>query len=77
MTSIALFGISQKNRNIQGILILLMQNKAKVVATRFLVRIAGRLHRPSVDIDVFLELVFMKLRVYLLTLLLDNTHTNK
>ena len=24
-----------------------MQNKAKVVATRFLVRIAGRLHRPE------------------------------
>ena len=24
-----------------------MQNKAKVVATRFLVRIAGRLHQPE------------------------------
>ena len=24
-----------------------MQNKAKVVSTRFLVRIAGRLHRPE------------------------------
>ena len=60
-----------------------MQNKAKVVATRFLVCITGRLHDRSVDIDVFLinvnplKLVYMKLRVYLLTLLLDNTHTNK
>ena len=30
-----------------------MHNKAKVVARRFLVRIDGRLHRLSVDIDVF------------------------
>ena len=60
-----------------------MQNKAKVDATRFLVRLAGRLHRRNVDIDVFLinvnplKLVYMKLRVYLSTFLLDNTHTNK
>ena len=62
---------------------LLMQNKAEVVATRFLVRIAGRLHRPERRYRRFLinvnplKLVNMKLRVYLLTLLLDNTHTNK
>ena len=58
-----------------------MQNKAKVVATRFLVRLAGRLHRPERRYQHFLinvnplKLVYMKLRVYLLTLLLDNTHT--
>ena len=60
-----------------------MQNKAKVVATRFLVRLAGRLHRPERRYRHFfinvnpLKLVYMKLRVYLLTLLLDDTHTNK
>ena len=49
---------------------------------RFLVRIAGRLHRPERRYQRFfinsnlLKLVYMKLRVYLLTLLLDNTHTN-
>ena len=63
-----------------------MQNKAKVVATRFFVRIAGRLHRPErryrrvffffINVNP-LKLVYMKLRVHLLTLLLDNTHTNK
>ena len=52
-----------------------MQNKAKVVATRFLIRIAGRFHRPErrcrhVLINVNpLKLVYMKLMVYLLTLL--------
>ena len=35
-----------------------MQNKSKVVATRFLVRIAGRLHRRRVDIDVFFFFFF-------------------
>ena len=61
----------------------LMQNKAKVVATRFLVRLAGRLHRTERRYRRFLinvnplKLVYMKLRVYLLTFLLDNTHTNK
>ena len=30
-----------------------MQNKAKVVATRFLVRIAGRLHRPERSYSTF------------------------
>ena len=60
-----------------------MQNKAKVVATRFLVGIAGRLHRSERRYRRFLKnvnplkLVYMKLRVYLLNLLLDNTHTNK
>ena len=60
-----------------------MQNKAKVVATKFLVRIAGRLHRPERRYQLFfinvnpLKLVYMKPSVYLLTLLLDNTHTNK
>ena len=60
-----------------------MQNKAKVVEPRFFVRIAGRLHRPECRNPRFLinvnplKLVYMKLRVYLLTLLLDNTHTNK
>ena len=60
-----------------------MQNKAKVVAMRFLVCIAGRLHRPERRYRRFLinvnplKLVYMKLRVYLLTLLIDNTHTNK
>ena len=60
-----------------------MQNKAKVVAMRFLVFIAGRLHRPErrnrrflINVNL-LKLVYMKLRVYLLTLLIDNTHTNK
>ena len=60
-----------------------MQNKAKVVATKFFVRIAGRLHRPErrnrrflINVNT-LKLVYMKLSVYLLTLLLDNTHTNK
>ena len=33
---------SAKNRDIQGILVLLMQNFDKVVAKRFLVRVAGR-----------------------------------
>ena len=60
-----------------------MQNKAEVVATRFLVCIAGRLHRPERRYRRFvinvnpLNLVYMKLRVYLLTLLLDKIHTNK
>ena len=60
-----------------------MQNMAKVVATRVLVRIAGCLHRPERRYGRFLinvtplKLVYMKLRVYLLTLLLDNTHTIK
>ena len=61
-----------------------MQNKAKVVATRFLVRIAGRLHRPERRYRRFLinvnplKLVYMLLRVYLLTLLLDKlTPTNE
>ena len=60
-----------------------MQNKAKVVATGFLVRKAGRLHRPERIFRRFLinanplKLVYMKLRVCLLILLLDNTHTNK
>ena len=60
-----------------------MQNKAKVVATRFRVRIAGRLHRPERRYRLFLinvnhlKLVYMKLRVYLLTFLLDSTHINK
>ena len=53
----------------------LMQNKAKVVVTKFLVRIACRLHRPERRYRRFLinvnplKLVYMKLRVYLLTLL--------
>ena len=42
------------NRNIQVILLLLMQNYDKVVARRFLVRIAGRSHRLSVGIDVLM-----------------------
>ena len=60
-----------------------MQNNDKVVARRFLVRIAGRLHRPERRYRRFLinvnhlKLVFMKLRVYLLTLMVDNTHINR
>ena len=60
-----------------------MQNKVKVVATRFLVGIADRLHRPERRYRRFLinvnplKLVYLKLRVYLLTLLLDNTRTIK
>ena len=47
MTSIALFGISHKIETFKESLFFLMQNKAKVVAARFLVRIAGPLHRPE------------------------------
>ena len=57
-----------------------MQNKAKVVATRFLVRLVGRLHRPERRYRrclINVNRLYMKLRVYLLNLLSDNTHTNK
>ena len=75
MTSVALFGISHKIETFKESLFLLMQNKAKVVAMKFLVRIAGRLHRSERRYRLFLinvnplKLVYMKLRVCLLTLL--------
>ena len=46
MTSIALFGMSHKIETFEESLFI-DANKAKVVATRFLFRIAGRLHRPE------------------------------
>ena len=60
-----------------------MQNNDKVVAIRFLARVAGRLHRRSQDINVFLinvnllKLVYTNLRVSVLNLMLDNTRTNR
>ena len=60
-----------------------MQNYYKFVARKFLVRKTGRLHRldhkyRSVLINVNrFKFVYIELRVYLLTLMVDNTHTKR
>ena len=58
------------NRNIQEIILLLMQNCDKVVARRFLVRISGRLHQP-------IKAPIHGTKVSLSTLMLDDSHTNR
>ena len=59
-----------------------MQNYDKVVARRFLVRIAGRLHRPERRYRRFFEkrqsfkACMDEAKGIFFTLMVDNTHTN-